>query len=358
MGEKGLKILFRYASHVDSPALTARIDRLHAPGLVDMHFDLPMALYGQRHRSGILAADFHQQFVDGGLGVIAAAIFLEEKYLPEQALRAAMGQIARLRAEVEADERYAICRSHAEIVAARAMGKIAFVITMEGVEPLCGDIDMLPVFYELGVRSLSLTHIRRNAAGEGGLIAPGGSSPQGITGFGRDVVRGCEALGIVVDLAHLNPAGIEDVLAMTSGPLILSHTNARRYYDIERNSSDAQIQAVAERGGVIGVNSVLVSPTRDHATLDRYIDHIEHVIARSSVDAVGIGFDFFEFVYASMPQHERERLVKDGGLHFVPDLVHHGHARNLARRLIDRRWDDPSIEKLLWRNWTRVLSAL
>jgi membrane dipeptidase len=85
-----------------------------------MHFDLPMYLYENRYRTGILATDFHQQFVDGGLGVIAAAIYLEDKFLPEQALRAAMGQIARLRAEVKADDRYAICKSHAEIVSARA----------------------------------------------------------------------------------------------------------------------------------------------------------------------------------------------------------------------------------------------
>jgi membrane dipeptidase len=343
---------------MDSLELNARIDRLHAPGLIDMHFDLPMYLYENRHRTGILATDFHQQFVDGGLGVIAAAIYLEDKFLPEQALRAALGQIARLRAEVEADDRYAICKSHAEIVAARAQGKIAFVITMEGVEPLSGDIDLLPVFYELGVRSLGLTHIRRNAAGDGGLIAAHGSSKQGITNFGHEVVRGCEALGIVIDLAHLNPAGVGDVLEMTSKPLILSHTNPRHFYDIERNSSDAQIKAVAERGGVIGLNTVLVSPTKERATLAHYIDHLEHVVALTSIDAVGIGFDFFEFIYLTMPQHERDALIRFDGLHFLPGLLHHGHARNLTRGLTERGWDDESIEKVLWRNWTRVLSAL
>lgn len=320
-----------------------------------MHFDLPMDLYDKRHRSGVLATDFHQQFVDGGMGVIATAIFLEEKYLPEQALRAALGQVARLRAEVEADPRYAICKTPAELAAARAQGKIAFVLTMEGVEPLCGDIDMLPIFHDLGVRSIGLTHIRRNTAGEGGVIAPRGSSPQGITGFGRDVIRGCEALGIIIDLAHLNPAGTDEVLAMTSKPLILSHTNPRHYYDIERNSTDAHIKEVAARGGVIGVNSVLVSPTQENATLDHYIDHIEHVVGMTSIDSVGIGFDFFEFIYLAMPRHLMDALIKGGSVHFIPDLKHHGHARNLTRRLIERGWGDASIEKLLRKNWLRIL---
>lgn len=335
----------------------AHIDRLHAPGLMDMHFDLPMYLYEQRHRGGILAADFHDQFVAGGVGMIAAAIYLEDKYLPEQALRAGLGQIARLRSEIEADARYALCTTTGEIAAARARGQIACYLTMEGVDPLCGDIDMLPIFHSLGVRMLSLTHVRRNAAGEGGVIAPRGSSPQGVTAFGRAVIRGCESLGILLDLAHLNPAGIEDALAFTNGPLVISHTNARRYYDIERNSSDDQIRAVAARGGVIGVNAVLVSPDKESATLDRYIDHIEHVIALSSIDAVGLGFDFFEFIFDSLPASERALLLSWGGLHFVPDLTHHGHARNLTRRLIERGWDDASIEKLLWRNWMRLLRA-
>ncbi|MCX6017714.1 MAG: membrane dipeptidase [Chloroflexi bacterium] len=335
--------------------ITSRIDRLHTPGLVDMHFDLPMYLYEQRHRRGILTADFHEQFVAGDMGVIAAAIYLEDKYLPEQALRAGLGQVARLRAEVEADARYALCTNAAEIAAARARGQIAFILTMEGVEPLCGDIDMLPIFHSLGLRCLGLTHVRRNAAGEGGLIAPHGSSPQGLTDFGRAVIRGCETLGILLDLAHLNPAGIEDALALTSGPLVISHTNARRYHDIERNSSDDQMRAVAARGGVIGVNAVLVSPDKEHATLDRYIDHIEHIVALTSIDAIGLGFDFFEFIFDSLPVHEKIWIQNLGSLHFVPELTHHSHARNLTRRLIERGWNDASIEKLLWRNWYRII---
>jgi membrane dipeptidase len=102
---------------------------------------------------------------------------------------------------------------------------------------------------------------------------------------------------------------------------------------------------------------VLVSPDKESATLDRYIDHIEHVIALSSIDAVGLGFDFFEFIFDSLPASERALLLSWGGLHFVPDLTHHGHARNLTRRLIERGWEDASIEKLLWRNWMRLLQV-
>ena len=101
-------------------------------------------------------------------------------------LRVGLDQIARLYAEAANSERFAICKSHAEILRARETGKIALLITMEGVEPLGTDLDLLRVFYELGVRVIGLTHARRNAAGDGGVFAPTGSSPEGLTAFGRD----------------------------------------------------------------------------------------------------------------------------------------------------------------------------
>ena len=115
------------------------------------------------------------------------------------------------------DPRFVVCRNSAEVEAARVDGRIAILLTMEGVEPLGADIHLLRAFHELGVRCIGLTHVRRNLAGDGGLIAPTGSSPQGLSPFGGAVVDACDELGILIDLAHLNPAGVEDVLARTRG---------------------------------------------------------------------------------------------------------------------------------------------
>ncbi len=332
---------------------TTRIDALHAPGLIDMHYDLGMDLYEKRHAPGALKRDYLADLRAGGIGVVGAAIFLEDHYLPEMALRVALGQIARLRAEAEeASADFVICASAAEIDAARAAGKIALLITMEGVEPLGTDPDLLGIFYALGVRAIGLTHIRRNMAGEGGLIAPRGSSPQGLTTFGKTVVAECQRLGILVDLAHINPAGFDDVLAQTRGPVIVSHSNARRFFDIERNMSDAQIRAIGARGGVIGVNSVLVSPTREDATLDRYVDHVEHMVSLAGIASVAIGFDFFERIFHTLPPHVQASMPD---IQFVPGLSHHGHARNVTARLIERGWRDEDISQFLRENWLRVI---
>src|SRR5207249_95834 len=314
-------------------SIEERIERLHAGRIIDMHFDLPMDLYEKRDRKNVLETQFLPELEIGNMGVLGAAIYIEDRYLPESGLRVALDQIA----GTQACQRFAICKSVREIQNARTEGKIALIITMEGVEPLETDLNLLRMFYELGVRSIGLTHARSNAAGHGGIFAATGSVPEGLSVFGRDVVRECESLGVIIDLAHINPAGFEEIFSITTKPLIVSHTNVRRYYDIERNISDEQIKMIGKRRGVIGVNSVLVSAAKEESTLDRYIDHIEYIANLIGIDGVGIGFDFFEFIYRQWPEsRQKELAAKFTTPHFIPELRNHSHARNLTRRLIER----------------------
>jgi membrane dipeptidase len=327
----------RKAMSAPGKSTEQRINQLHADGIVDLHFDMPMDLYEKRNRMNVLATDFLPELETSNISLLGVAIYIEDRYLPEMGLRVALDQISRLYTEAEGSGRFAICKSYENILNARKARKIALLITMEGVEPLGTDLELLRSFYELGVRAIGLTHARRNAAGAGGLFASSGSSPDGLTAFGRDVVQQCEALGVIVDLAHISPAGFEDILAITTKPPIVSHTNARKYYDIERNISDEQIQMIGERRGVIGVNAVLVSPKKEESTLDRYIDHIEHIKNLIGIDGVAAKF--------TTP-------------HFIPDLSNHSHARNLTRRLIERGFSDMEIEKILRGNWMRIFREI
>jgi len=327
--------------------------------MVDLHFDLPMFLYDNRDREDVLVSDFLPEFEAGDIGTVAAGIYIEDQYVPDQALEVALGQVARIYVEVRRCDRFAICRSYAEIKRAREQGKIALLIAMEGAEPLGTDLNLLRIFYELGLRVIGLTHARSNAVGSGGVFAATGSSPKGLTGFGCELVRECERLGLILDLAHINPAGFDDILENTTRPVIVSHTNARKYYDIERNISDEQIKMVGARGGVIGINSVLVSSRKEDATLDQYVDHIAHVIDLIGIDSVGIGFDFFEFIYRRWSEEERADFHrKFPHVHFIPDLLQHGQARNLTAKLIERGFGDEQIEKILFRNWMRIFEEL
>src|SRR5947207_4595030 len=335
------------------------ITRLDRKGMFDLQFDLPMFLYDNRDRKNVLASDFLPELEAGDIGTVAVTIYIEDQYVPDKALEVALGLVAAMYVEVAYCDRFAIGRSYAEIKRAREQGKIALRIAMEGAEPLGTDLNVLRIVYELGLRVIGLTHARSNAAGSGGVFSPTGSSPEGLTGFGCELVRECERLGLILDLAHINPAGFDDILANTTGPVIVSHTNARKYYDIERNISDEQIKMVGARGGVIGINSVLVSPKKEDSTLDRYVDQVAYVIDLVGIDGVGIGFDFFEFIYRRWSEDERVKFhQKFPNVHFIPDLLHHGHARHLTAKLIERGLNDRQIEKILFRNWMRIFEEL
>jgi membrane dipeptidase len=337
----------------------ARISHLHAGGAIDLHFDLPLSLFLSRGRRNVIASDFLPEFETGGMSLLGVALYVEDEYLGEQALRVALDQVALLKAEMENTPRLVLCRTFAEIEKAREAGRIALLLTMEGAEPLGDDLNLLSIFYELGLRAISLTHARENAAAAGGIFAANGSPARGLTTFGRELVRECQRLGIMLDLAHINPSGFAEICALTTGPLIVSHSNARRFYDMERNISDEQIEMIGARGGVIGINAILVSPKQEEATLDRYVDHIEHVASLIGIDGVGIGFDFCEFLWRQLPDAEREALqAKLTTPHFLPDLGNHSHARNLTRKLIERGFSDEQIEKILRGNWLRVLRQL
>lgn len=340
-------------------SIEQRIDRLQAGGIIDLHFDLPIDLYEKRERENVLETEFLPELEAGNIAVVGVAIYIEDRYLPNASLRVALDQIARLIVETQACQRFAICKSYREIQKVHKESKIALLLMMEGAEPLGTDLDLLRIFYELGVRAIGLTHARSNAAGHGGIFASSGSSQQGLTEFGRDLVRECEALGMIIDLAHINPAGFNDVLSITTNSPIVSHTNVRRYYDIERNISDDQIKMIGERHGVIGVNSVLVSPKKEETTLDHYIDHIEHIADLIGIDGVAVGFDFFEFIYRQWPEsRQKELAAKFTTPHFIPELRNHSHARNLTRRLIERGFADEDIEKILHGNWLRIFEQL
>jgi membrane dipeptidase len=327
--------------------------------LIDLHFDLPLSLFLSRPRRNVVATDFLPEFEAGDVGLLGVAVYVEDKYLGEEALRVVLDQAALLKAEVAANPRLAFCRTFAEIEQAQKTGRIALLLTMEGAEPLGKDLNLVAIFHELGLRSISLTHARENGAAAGGIFAPLGSPAHGLTSFGRELVAECQRLGIMLDLAHINPAGFEEIFALTTGPLIVSHSNARKFYDIERNISDEQIRMIGARDGVIGINAILVSPKKDESTLDRYVDHIEHVADLIGIEGVGIGFDFCEFLWRQLPDAERKELeAKLAAPHFLPDLGNHSHARNLTRKLIERGFSDDQIEKILRGNWLRVLQQL
>ncbi len=221
-------------------------------------------------------------------------------------------------------------------------GKVGGILSLEGAEPLDGVPETLGAFYRLGVRWLGLTWNFRNAVADGVADARSGG---GLTPFGVDVVHMCEELGIVVDVSHLSPAGVEDVLKVARGPVVASHSNARALFDHRRNLTDDQARAIAETGGVIGVTFVPNFLTNDptQATLDHVLDHIEHFVDVVGIDHVGIGSDF-DGLGADTPP---PRGLEDAGQY-----------QNIRAGLERRGFRPDEIAAIMGGNWARVLETV
>lgn len=329
-----------------------RAEALHrAHTVIDAHFDLGAIVYGRRFygESDILKRHFYESFRAGGLTAVVAAIYIDDRFLPEMGLRLALGQIEALTEEVEANGDWCMpVRSASDFQEAKRQGKVGVVLSLEGVDPIGKDIDMLSVFYRLGVRGVGLTWSRRNYAADGSYF---GSPPEGIRGgltpFGIELVKRAEALGMFLDVSHLNDEGVSDVFKYTERcSVIASHSNTRALHPIPRNLTDEQIRMIAARGGVIGLNGYmsLVHPDPEKQTFGMLCDHMEHMVSLVGYDHIGYGFDICEPFYENTKMCD---VVKghQNSIHLTAEMLKRGHAES-------------EVVKMIGGNFERILNAI
>ena len=253
--------------------------------------------------------------------------------------------------------------------------KIAAFLTIEGGHSIDDDLHVLRTYYRLGIRSMTLTHARNTNWADSASDTPANN---GLTDFGKDVVHEMNRLGMIVDLAHVSDKTFYDALAVTTKPVIVSHSSIRAISNVPRNVSDDMLRALAKNGGVIGINfgmgfinpkdaEALRSATDTEAeaplltgrALDEYAaenaqklfgkratvvatvedvaDHIEHAVKVAGIDHVGIGSDF------------------DGIAGTANGLEDVSKMPSLIAALLNRGYGESELKKLLGQNHLRVI---
>jgi len=238
---------------------------------------------------------------------------------------------------------FRVCRSVTEIRAAMEEGVIAGVMHMEGAEAIGPDLDALYLFHDMGLRSLGPVWSRPTIFGHGVPMAFPGSpdTGPGLTEKGRDLVRLCDDLGILIDLSHLNEKGFYDVAEVSTAPLVATHSNAHALSDSPRNLTDRQLHMIRERGGMVGFNFATFYLNADGRAAsdtgwDVMLRHLDHLIAEAGEDHVGLGSDF------------------DGCV--LPDLI--GDVTGVPlffKAMAAHSYDAPLIDKLARENWLACL---
>jgi len=285
------------------------------------------------------------------------AIYVDDVFLPEMALRKALEFVSALYSEAEESQSTCICTTYEDIKRAKEERKIGFILGMEGAEPIGKDIGLLQVFYKLGLRVLTLTHSRRNYVADGSFFLPRkAGKPGGLTDFGMELIQKANDLGIVIDVSHLNDPGFWDVMDNVESPIIASHSNCRSLCDHPRNLTDDQIKAISEKDGVVGVCSVSAFVDKKNPDVCHLLNHIDHIVDIAGVRSVGFGFDFYEYLLKHLSEEEKARLSSEiiSSSQSSNNIMKDEDVPTLVNKLAERGYNEREIELILGKNFLRV----
>ena len=325
--------------------------------VVDTHLDLAGEIYN-RYMAGekeVIKNHYLENFKKGGFNLIVSSLFIDELFLPEMALRIALGQIRALIEDVESCQgEVFLVKNKDELNKAVNENKIGIIVSFEGLEPIGNDIGLLRIFYELGVRAAGLVWSRRNYVADGCSFIPVEEGQRGgLTKFGVNVVKRMEEMNMLIDVSHLNDEGFQDVVKYTNKPFIASHSNSRSIHGNMRNLTDDQIKAIADRKGVIGINAIknIAGVTDGEAPISKLADHIEYIVNLAGIHHVGYGFDLCNGYYSS------ELKFK-----FAPNncdsLSSHAEAVLLTEELLRRGISKEDCKLIIGGNFFRIFNNI
>lgn len=247
--------------------------------------------------------------------------------------------------EVEAESKgqVKVVRNAEELATCLKSGILAAVLHFEGAEAIDTDLKRLEEFYRQGLRSLGFVWSRANAFGYGVpfVFEQSPDTGPGLTDAGKELVKACNQLGIMIDLSHLNEKGFWDVAKISKAPLVATHSGAHSLCPKARNLLDTQLDAIGETGGVVGVNFYVADLRSDGQCIEEtplsvLVDHVDYMVERIGIDHVAFGSDFDG---ATM-------LNEMGDVTGLPKLI---------ALLRQRGYDQPSLQKLCSGNWVRLL---
>ena len=275
---------------------------------------------------------------EGKVHLQVFAVFVDPKFMRKNAATMALKLIDKMHEIIDKSSEIELVLRGEDIDRIKSEGKIGALLSIEGGEALEGEIALLRIFYKLGVRAITLTWSLRNDLGDGVEGVP----DAGLTSFGKQVVKEMNRLGMIVDVSHLNEKGFWDVIEISEKPVIASHSNAKALCSHRRNLTDEQIKAIAQKGGVIGINFAPQFLKDDkRATIEDVLNHIDYMVDLVGEDYVGFGSDFDGI--SSTPEGLEdiskfpkivEGLIKRGYTQEQIDKITHKNFENLIKKIL------------------------
>lgn len=287
---------------------------------------------------------------------------------PDAAYAATLEHLAYWQREVEAHlDVLAVAASVAEIEAAKAAGKLALIMGFQDTFMLGTDLARMDEFQGMGVPIVQLTYNLPNLVGQGCLSPDNG----GLTDFGRELVAHMADIGVLVDLSHCGQRTTAEAIEVAPGPVSITHSGCAAVYEHPRSKQDAELRAMADKGGVIGIYMMPFLNADGPATAGHFFTHVEHAVNVCGEDHVGVGTDLSitptvddESYRATLKEFADERQRRGIGapreheLLFVPDFNDPMRMKMVADGLLARGHAEARVEKILGGNWLRLFGEV
>ena len=333
-----------------------------SPLLIDCHSDIIIDVVRRRDAGerNVLGRVHLLNLRAGGVGAAVCTVGGDPGVLqplgPDRPFDGALHLIDLLEADVaESDGALEITLTPAALREAVDRGAFAIVPCLEGAMPLEGSLDRLERLIERGVRSIGLVH---NTAND--LSTGIGKGSDGLSALGVEAVEAMNDLGVIVDVTHVNSEGFWDVVETTRSPIIASHSNASAVHDHPRNLDDAQLKAVGELEGLVGIvlYAAFVGPRP--CTLSQVLDHADHLLDLLGGDSVGIGADYIDYAIEQTKQELAEQGVAwtDADFEYPEGVSTFSELGNLLPGLESRGHSPACISKVAGESFLRVWESV
>jgi membrane dipeptidase len=266
---------------------------------------------------------------------------------------ATMRRIARVRREILARSDWlSLATTVPTIRQARAENKLAVNFNFQETAPFDDSLDMIQVYYELGVRQALLAYNQKNRVGDGCAER----TDAGLSRFGVEVIKEMNRVGMLVDGSHSGHRTTMEAMEVCQGPFIFSHSNPAAVYPHYRNIQDDQVKACAATGGIIGINGVggfIGDATAASTTLFRCLDYLVELVG---AEHVGIGLDYVEDIEGAYRIRRTASLAWPGDRSQMGQYRFAGPEQNveLVQMMLDHGYPRDAIQAILGENWARV----
>ncbi len=280
-----------------------------------------------------------------------------------------VGEIAQVQQLIEVHPDYFLqVRVPADLQRAERAGKLGLILSFESADMFGGKLDSIDLFRNLGVRVMQMSYNRKSPFAAGVMEPDGG----GLTALGREAVARMNKVGVAIDVSHANAATTADVLALSTKPVVMTHAGSAVMHAHPRNKSDAQLRALAAKGGVVGIFDLpYLAASPRQPTVDDYMQHLEHVLKLVGEDYVGIGSDVGLEPFDTGPKGMAEFKKEEDERHaaglaapeedrpvYVEGLNTPRRLEVIADQLLRRGYSESATQKVLGGNFARVFTQI